>query len=62
MRALTLAQEVYFDLVDAMSGASYTQLGYDNKEDFLREQAHKLQEIKAWLTEYAEQQDAKEAA
>jgi hypothetical protein len=62
MRALTLAQEVYFDLVDSMNGNTYTELGYDNKKDFLYEQATKMQEIKAWLTEYAEEQDAKEEA
>lgn len=60
MRALTLAEEVYFDLVDAMNGNTYTQLGYDDKHDFMHEQASKMQEIKAWLLTYAQEQDAKE--
>jgi hypothetical protein len=42
---LTLVQEVYFDLCDLMNGNSYTELGYDNRKDFLLAQIDKLQAI-----------------
>lgn len=40
--ALTLTQEIYFDICDILNGNTYTQLGYDNRQDFLLCQREKL--------------------
>lgn len=47
---LTLVQEVYFDICDAIYGNSYKELGYDNKKDFLLAQRDKLEQIEKDLT------------
>lgn len=47
----TLVQEVYFDLCDAINGNSYTDLGYDNKIDFLLAQRDKMSVIEKIIEE-----------
>ena len=54
MRTLTLIQEMYFDVVDIMSGQSYKSLGYDSRSDFLDMLKEKLQEVEAYLEEIKE--------
>lgn len=34
-RAIEKIQQVYFDVCDLLAGNSYTEIGYDNKKDFL---------------------------
>jgi len=51
MRTLTLIQEMYFDVVDIMSGKSYKSLGYDSRSDFLGMLREKLQEVEAYIEE-----------
>jgi len=41
----TLIQEVYFDLCDVIAGNSYSDLGYENRIDFLLAQRDKLAAI-----------------
>lgn len=47
---LTLLQEVYFDICDAIDGNSYKALGYDDRKDFLLAQRDKLEQIERDLT------------
>lgn len=46
---LTLVQEVYFDLCDLLNGNSYSELGYENRKDFLLAQIDKLQAIEEFV-------------
>jgi len=50
----TLVQEVYFDICDVVYGKSYTDLGYDNKLDFMLCQRDKLFRIEKLLKEIKE--------
>jgi hypothetical protein len=47
----TLVQEVYFDLCDVINGNSYTDLGYDNKLDFMLSQRDKMSRIEKLIEE-----------
>lgn len=52
--ALTLTQEIYFDICDILNGNTYTQLGYDNRQDFLLSQRDKLARIELVLSKQLE--------
>ena len=44
-KALEAIQLSYFDICDILNGNSYTELGYDNKKDFLLILRDRLTEI-----------------
>lgn len=45
----TLIQEMYFDVCDLTYGNSYTDIGYDNRKDFLLVLRDKLAELENQL-------------
>ena len=48
-KALEAIQLSYFDICDLLNGNTYTELGYDNRKDFLLILRDRLAEIEARL-------------
>lgn len=48
-KALEALQLSYFDICDLLNGNSYTQLGYDDKKDFLLILRDRLAEVEERL-------------
>jgi hypothetical protein len=48
-KALEAIQLSYFDICDLLNGNSYTELGYDNKKDFLLILRDRMAEIEERL-------------
>lgn len=48
-KALVLIQQSYFDVCDVLSGSSFKELGYDNKQEFLEELKARLAEVEERL-------------
>ena len=44
-KALEAIQLSYFDICDLLNGNSYTELGYDNRQDFLLIMRDRLAEV-----------------
>ena len=44
-KTITLIQEMLFDVIDLLNGETFKQLGYESKNDFLKEMKSKLEQI-----------------
>jgi len=55
-KALEAIQLSYFDICDLLNGNTYTELGYDNKNDFLLIIRDRLAEIENRLFPQTEEQ------
>ena len=44
-KTITLIQEMLFDVTDLLNGETFKQLGYENKNDFLKELKSKLEQV-----------------